>query len=198
MLYKTSLQHNSLQMKAIIGIVIAVVLLGAIAPVAYSVMQRSTVTSLKFHFNRFELTDIDFSDTSTSRSMQQVFNTLDNPSESSLLQYVSLGNQISSISSPEGFVLDMVANTKLTFSMFVDVTNPSYLEAVIDRASVKASINGRELPTALSINQQAHIPAGGQSTVELKGITLSGKEIADMLANLASNDFIMTLDFGIT
>jgi protocatechuate 3,4-dioxygenase beta subunit len=184
--------------KVVIGIAVAVVLVAAIIPVAYATMQRAAITSLQFHFNKFELTDVDFSDTTTSRSIQQIFEGLEDPSETTLTQVVSLQNDMSSITSPEGFVLDMVANTKLTFSMFVDIHNPSSFEAIIDRAQVKVSINNRELPNVVSISQQARIPAGGDTTVELSGITLSGKEIANMLVNFTMNDFVLTLDFVIT
>jgi hypothetical protein len=187
-----------LQKKAALGIAIAAIIVAGGLPVAYATMQRAAITSLEFDFNRFELTDVDFSDTKTVSSMQRIVDNLESPSESMLRQVFSLQKDISSISSPEGLVLDMIANTKLTFSMFVDVHNPSSFEAVIDRSQVKVSISNRELPNVVSINQQARIPAGGDTTVELRGITLSGKEAANMLVNLASNDFILTFDFVIT
>ncbi len=184
--------------KAIVGAIVAVVLIAGIIPVVYAGMQRAAITSLEFSFNKLELTDVDLSDTNTARSMQQVFGILEDPSSATLSQIASLENDISSISSPEGFVLDVVANTKLVFSMFIDVRNPSGFEAVIDRAQVKVSINNRELPSVVGINQQARIPAGGDTTVELSGITLSGKEAALMLVNLVSNDYVLTFDFIIT
>jgi protocatechuate 3,4-dioxygenase beta subunit len=181
----------------VLGIVISAVVIAAIIPVAYAGMQRAAITSLKFDFDRIELTDVDLSETTAGRSLQQVISTLERPSSTSLTHLVALESDISSISSPEGFLIDVIANTRLTFSMFVKVQNPSSFEAVIDRALVKVSINNRELPNSVEVSQQARIPPGGETTVEISGISLSGKEVALILVNMAANDFILSADFAV-
>ena len=184
-----------LQKRAIIAIAIAAGLIAAIIPTAYGVMQRAAITSLKFHFQKVELSNVDFSNTQTIGSMQQIVNGLDNPSINTLRQVASIQ---SAIASPESVALDLVANTKFSYNMFIDVTNPSSIDAVIDRADISVSISGHQLPGLVSLSEQETIPSGQTKTIELQGITVSGKDIASILVNTISNDFVLTFDFGIT
>ncbi|MGI0013028.1 MAG: hypothetical protein ACREBU_06255, partial [Nitrososphaera sp.] len=134
-----------MQKKAAIGIVVAVIILAAVIPVGYAVAQRAAVTNLEFKVNRFELADVDFSETQTYNSLRQVVGSVENPSVASLDDLIALDDQINALSSPELTVLDFLINTKLVFSLYLDVHNPSFLEATIDRADAKVRINGYEL-----------------------------------------------------
>ena len=133
-----------------IGIVVAVVLVAAIVPTTYAFAQRAAIASLEFKINRFELTDVDFSETNTVKTVQQLVTTAENPSGLSQAQITSLGSQINSISA-EAIMIDVITNTNLVFSLFVDVRNPSAIEAVIDRAQVSVKVNGYDLSRPILI-----------------------------------------------
>lgn len=181
-----------------IGIVVAVVLVAAIVPTAYAFAQRAAIASLEFKINRFELTDVDFSETNTVKTVQQLVTTAENPSGLSQAQITSLGSQINSISSAEAIMIDVITNTNLVFSLFVDVRNPSAIEAVIDRAQVSVKVNGYDLSRPILISKQAKIAPGSSTTVELQGITVNGRDVANILVNFASTNFVLTFDFAVT
>lgn len=181
----------------LIGVIVAVVLVAAIVPTAYAFAQRAAITSLEFKVNRFELTDVDFSETNTVRTVQQLVTAAENPDSLSVSQIQSLGSQINSFSSPETIAIDVITNTNLIFSLFVDVRNPSSFEAIIDRAQVDVKVNGYDLHRPLMIAKQAKIAPESTTTVELEGIAVNGRDIANILVNLASNDFVLTFDFAI-
>jgi hypothetical protein len=183
-----------LQKKALLGIIIAIVVVVAVVPTAYGLAQRSTVSGLKIDFNRVELSNVDFSQTSSIGSMQGMISSLDSPSLNTLVQYQQLQ---SSIATPDTMALDLLVNTRYVFDMYLDVTNPSSIEAVIDRAQVKASINDHELPGYITLAQQEKIAPGEKKTIELKGLSVSGKDIGTILVSTASNDFILNFNFAI-
>jgi protocatechuate 3,4-dioxygenase beta subunit len=183
------------QKNALIGVIVAIGAVVVIAPLGYAFAQRAAIASLDFDFDRFELTDIDFSETQSFGSMQRIVANAEDPSLSMMNDFDALQ---SSIVTPETFALDLIANTRLTYSMFVNIHNPSPFEAVIDRAQVIMSINGQNLANPLLIDQQYRIGPGQTVQAELKGISVNGKEIAGVLFNLASDDFILTIDFAIT
>ncbi len=178
-----------------VGIIVGVVLVLVLAPLGYGFVQRTAISSLDFDFDKFELTDIDFSETQTFGSVQNVVLNAENPSISMLDDIQSLR---SSIATPETFLLDLIANTRLTYSMFVHVSNPSIVEAVIDRAQVDISINGKTLPNPIVLTQQYRIGPGQTAEIELKGISVSGKEAAVVLYNLATDKFVLDVDFAVT
>lgn len=182
-----------MQRKALAGLIVAVVVAASIIP-AYALAQRNAIASLEFDFEKFELTDIDFSETNSFGSMQRIVENGESPSLSMLSDFQSIQ---SSVSSPQAFALDVLANTRLVYSMFIQVRNPSFIEAVIDRADVQVLINGRAVSTPVTIQHKQAIPAGGQTTIELQGISVSGKEIAAILSNVALNDFVLTFDLAI-
>ncbi len=178
-----------------VGIIVGVVMVLVMAPLGYGFVQRTAISSLDFDFDKFELTDIDFSETQTFGSVQNVVLNAENPSISMLDDIQSLR---SSIATPETFLLDLIANTRLTYSMFVHVGNPSIVEAVIDRAQVDVSVNGKTLPNPIVLTQQYRIGPGQTTEIELKGISISGREAAVVLYNLATDRFVLDVDFMIT
>lgn len=184
-----------MQKKALLGIIVAAVVVAGVVPVGYSFAQRAAITSLEFDFDRIELTDVDFSETSSFGSVQRIVANAENPSLSMLSDISSLQ---SSISSPTSFTLDIVANTRLTYSIFVNVHNPSGFEAIIDRAEVDILINGKKLVNPIIVAQQYKISPNQTVEVELQGISVNGKEIAGILYNVASDDFILSIDLAIT
>ncbi len=153
------------------------------------------VTNLKLHFNKAELANVDFSQTQTINNLQQTYSSLQNPSEGLLSQALSIE---SSLPSEQTIFLDLLVNTRYSFNVYVDVSNPSFLPVVIDRDQIKVSISGHELPNEVSIPQQVTVPAGGSTTVELQGITASGRDIASILSNSISNDYVLDFNFAIT
>lgn len=181
--------------RSILGVAVAIIIVAVLAPVGYGLAQRAAVTSLKFHFNRAELAGIDFSQTQTIGNLEQLYNNLQNPSTGTLTQVLSIESAIPSEST---IMFDLLANTRYTFNVYVDVSNPSFLPAVIDREDIKVSISGHQLPGDVTLLQQVTVPAGGSTTVELQGITASGRDIADVLANSISNDYVLDFDFAIT
>jgi hypothetical protein len=184
-----------LQRKVVVGIIIAVVAACALIPVGYGLMQRATVTGLQFHFNRIELANVDFSNTQTVGSMQNLLNDLENPSPDTLKEYNSIQ---SSIASPELIALDLLANTRYSFNIFLDIHNPSSIEAIVDRAQIKISINGHELPNYVSLSHQQKIPAGETKTVELQGLAVNGKDIVTILSNSIRSDYVLDFNYAIT
>lgn len=172
-----------------------IVIIASLLPVGYGLAQRAAVTSLKLHFNKAELANVDFSQTQTINSLQQTYYNLQNPSEGLLSQALSIQ---SSIPSEQTIFLDLLVNTRYTFNVYVDLSNPSFLPVVIDRDQIKVSISNHELPNDVSISQQVTVPAGGSTTVELQGITASGRDIASILANSISNDYVLDFNFAIT
>lgn len=181
--------------KKITIIIVILIIVGISAPVGYGIVQRMAVTNLKFHFNRAELADVDFSQTQTIGNLRQIYNTLQNPSEGILTQAMSIQ---SAIPSEQTIFFDLLVNTKYTFNVYIDVSNPSIIPVVVDRETIKIAISGHELPNDVSLPQQVTIPAGGSTTVELRGISTSGKDIANILYNTATNNFNLDFDFAVT
>ncbi|MGI0047135.1 MAG: hypothetical protein ACREBB_08115 [Nitrosotalea sp.] len=181
--------------RTILTVIIVVIIVAILVPVGYGLAQRAAVTSLKFHFNRADLAGVDFSQTQTIGNLEQLYNNLQNPSTGTLTQIASIE---SAIPSEPTIMFDLLANTKYTFNVYVDISNPSFLPAVIDREDIKVSISGHELPGDVSLSQQVTVPPGGSTTVELQGITASGRDIADILANSISNDYVLDFNFAIT
>ncbi len=181
--------------RTILAVVIVIVIVAALLPVGYGLAQRATVTSLKFHFNKAELADVDFSQTQTINNLQQTYYNLQNPSEGLLSQALSIE---SSLPSEQTIFLDLLVNTRYTFNVYVDVTNPSFIPVVIDREQIKVSISGHELPNYVYLSQQVTVPAGGTTTVELQGITASGKDVASILYNSIGNNYVLDFNFAIT
>ncbi|MDE1726272.1 MAG: hypothetical protein KGH89_03295 [Thaumarchaeota archaeon] len=184
-----------MQKRALITVVIVVVIIVVLIPVGYGLAQRATVTSLKFHFNRAELANVDFSQTQTIGNLEQLYNNIQNPSLGTLSEVASIESAVPSEST---IMFDLLANTRYTFNVYVDVSNPSFIPVVIDKEDIKVSISGHELPGDVTIPQQITVPAGGSTTVELEGITASGRDIADVLANSISNDYVLDFNFAIT
>lgn len=177
----------------IIGISIGIV--SVVTPLAYDFLERAAVTNLKIQFNRIELSNIDFSNTQSFNSIQQIVYNLENPSLNSLQDIQSLRFNI-----PTEYQLeaDLVANTKYTFNAYIDVNNPSSLPVVLDRASIKTYIEGHELSGDITLPKKITISPGGSQSVELQGITISGKDIASIIANSSSKDFNLYFFFDIT
>ena len=177
----------------IIGISVGIIAI--VTPLAYDFLERVAVTNLKIQFNHIELSNIDFSNTRSFNSIQQTVTNLANPSLNSLQDIQSLGSNI-----PTEYQLeaDLVANTKYTFNAYLDVSNPSSLPVVLDRASIKTYIEGHELSGDITIPKKITISPGGSQSVQLQGITISGKDIADIIANSPSKDFNLYFFFDIT
>lgn len=184
-----------MQKRALITVVIVFIIVVVLIPVGYGLAQRAAVTSLKFHFNRAELANVDFSQTQTIGNLEQLYNNIQNPSLGTLSEVASIESAIPSEST---IMFDLLANTRYTFNVYVDVSNPSFIPAVIDKEDIKISISGHDLPGDVTIPQQITVPAGGSTTVELEGITASGRDIADVLANSISNDYVLDFNFAIT
>src|SRR6185312_13734162 len=176
-------------------ILVVIIIIAAIIPLGYGLAQRMAVSSLKLHFKSAELANVDFSQTQTLNNIQNTYYALQNPSTGLLSQALSI---TSSIPSEQTIFLDLLVNTRYTFNVYVDVSNPSFIPVVIDRNQIKVSISNHELPNQVVLSQQVTIPAGGTTTVELQGITASGKDIASVLYNSFRNDYALDFNFGIT
>lgn len=184
-----------MQKKAIIGLVIGLGIVAGLSPVAYGFMQRMAVTDLQIDYERTELTDIDFSNTQTIGAAQRIIDQAENPSMATLDDYYTLQT---SIASPETVAIDMVANTNLEFSVFVKAHNPSFIDAVLDRTQVTVSVNGHQLPGQVAVSNQQVIPAGETKTIEIEGITVSGRDVASVLYNFVADDFVLDTNFALT
>jgi len=181
--------------KNIVVILVAVLVVAAIIPIGYGIIQRMAVSSLTLHFKSAELANVDFSQTQTLNNIQNTYDNLQNPSEGLLSQALSI---TSSIPSEQTIFMDLLVNTKYTFNVYLDISNPSSIPVIIDRNQIKVSISGHELPNDVTLSQQVTIPAGGSTTVQLQGITASGKDIASVLYNSFRNDYALDFNFGIT
>jgi hypothetical protein len=181
--------------KTIIIIVISIGVAAIVAPLVYDFMERMAVTNLKIKLNKIELSNVDLSNTNTFNSLQQTLTSLSVPSISTLSNVMTLE---SNLPTENQLAVDLLVNTKYSFNVYLDANNPSLIPVVLDRTSIKTYISGHELSGEISLPQKETIPPGGSKIIELQGITISGSDIANVIAGSASNDFNLYFFFDLT
>jgi hypothetical protein len=180
-----------LQSKAVIGIIVAAVLVVAIIPVIYGYVQRTAAASLVVKFNRVELAELNIRETDTIAPLIRVKEGKANFDDALKTLQVLANDR-------EKLVEEILTNTELKYVVYLDVSNPSGIDAIIDRAIAKVKVSNHELPQPIMLRKQLTIAAGSSQTLTIDNIAFTLKDVADAVGNTIHDDYRLTVDLDIT